>query len=54
MSDLPRLSDLDAASPFAARHIGPRDSEVETMLARLGFDSLDALMAAAVDRKSVV
>ena len=35
-------------SPFAARHIGPRPSDQALMLERLGYDSLDALMAAAV------
>ena len=34
--------------PFADRHIGPRPADVEAMLARLGFDSLEALMSAAV------
>ncbi|CAI9414241.1 aminomethyl-transferring glycine dehydrogenase [Nocardioides sp. T2.26MG-1] len=56
MSDhrpLTRLDDqpdgqLDGAVPFADRHIGLRPDDVESMLARLGFDSLDALMAAAV------
>ncbi|WP_279432343.1 aminomethyl-transferring glycine dehydrogenase [Aeromicrobium phragmitis] len=35
-------------TPFAARHIGPRPSDQSVMLERLGYDSLDALMAAAV------
>ncbi len=48
MSDLPRLSELDAASPFVSRHIGPREHEVATMLDRLGYASLDELMQAAV------
>ncbi|MCA1983715.1 aminomethyl-transferring glycine dehydrogenase [Nocardioides nematodiphilus] len=48
MSDRPTLADLDSAAPFAARHIGLRDEDVSTMLARLGFDSLDALMGSAV------
>ncbi len=48
MSDLPRLSQLDAAQPFAERHIGPDDAAVATMLGTLGFGSLDALMDAAV------
>ncbi|WP_395695454.1 aminomethyl-transferring glycine dehydrogenase [Nocardioides sp.] len=38
----------DGALPFVDRHIGLRDADVATMLDRLGFDSLDALMAAAV------
>ncbi|WP_205472343.1 aminomethyl-transferring glycine dehydrogenase [Nocardioides sp. SYSU D00038] len=48
MSDHPTLAELDAALPFVDRHIGPRPDDVTTMLAALGFDSLDALMAAAV------
>ena len=42
------LSHLDTALPFAQRHIGPRAADVEAMLDRLGLDSLEALMAAAV------
>ena len=48
MSDHPRLSDLDAAQPFADRHIGPGPEDRARMLATLGFDSLDELMQAAV------
>lgn len=48
MSDHPSLSELDAAQPFVERHIGLRDDDVTTMLDRLGFASLDALMDAAV------
>jgi len=33
---------------FADRHIGPDDDNVQRMLKAVGFDSLDALMAAAV------
>ena len=33
---------------FAERHIGPRGPEVARMLARIGFDSLDVLVDAAV------
>ncbi|MBY5162760.1 aminomethyl-transferring glycine dehydrogenase [Salsipaludibacter albus] len=33
---------------FPRRHVGPDDAQVATMLARLGHDSLDALMAAAL------
>ena len=36
------------SSTFAHRHIGPRAEDVERMLSALGYDSLDALMAAAV------
>ena len=48
MSDHPSLSELDGAQPFRDRHIGPDDDNRATMLAALGFDSLDALMSAAV------
>lgn len=48
MSDHPTLSQLDAALPFVDRHIGPDPDARATMLAALGFDSLDALMDAAV------
>jgi glycine dehydrogenase len=49
MSDLPAPSDLvDGALSFVERHIGIRPADLETMLGRLGFDSLDELMAAAV------
>ena len=48
MSDHPSLSQLDAALPFVDRHIGPDQDARATMLAALGFDSLDALMQAAV------
>ncbi|GAA1729810.1 aminomethyl-transferring glycine dehydrogenase [Aeromicrobium alkaliterrae] len=33
---------------FVDRHIGPRPADIEAMVSRVGFDSLDALMAAAV------
>ena len=33
---------------FTDRHIGPRDAEIETMLHRVGYDSLSALTTAAV------
>ena len=47
MSSQPHSSPTGIAS-FADRHIGPRPQDVEAMLARLGFDSLEALMTAAV------
>ncbi|HEX7740031.1 MAG TPA: aminomethyl-transferring glycine dehydrogenase [Marmoricola sp.] len=37
-----------AQSSFADRHIGPRDDDVQRMLKAVGFDTLDALMSAAV------
>jgi glycine dehydrogenase len=48
VSDHPSLSELDGALPFVDRHIGLRPEDIETMLERLGFTSLDALMDAAV------
>lgn len=48
MSDLPTLPELDGALPFVSRHLGPDQAQVETMLQRLGYPSLDALMDAAV------
>ncbi|MFC7495012.1 MULTISPECIES: aminomethyl-transferring glycine dehydrogenase [unclassified Nocardioides] len=48
MPDRPTLTELDGALPFVERHIGLRDADVATMLKRLGIDSLDALMDAAV------
>ncbi|WP_227425598.1 aminomethyl-transferring glycine dehydrogenase [Pengzhenrongella sicca] len=38
----------DAAVDFADRHIGPRGAETAHMLAQLGYESLDALVDAAV------
>jgi glycine dehydrogenase len=48
VSDQPTLSQLDALAPFANRHIGPGEDEQRTMLETLGFETLDALMDAAV------
>ena len=48
MSDHPSLAELDAALPFVDRHIGLRPEDIDAMLETLGFDSLDALMDAAV------
>jgi glycine dehydrogenase len=48
MSDHLSLTELDGALPFVERHIGLREDDVATMLERLGFDTLDALMDAAV------
>lgn len=36
--------------PFARRHIGPNDEQVAAMLRELGFDTLDALIEAAVPK----
>ena len=35
---------------FADRHLGPRGLEVRTMLDQLGYDTLDALVDAAVPK----
>ena len=48
MSDHPSLAELDAALPFVDRHIGLRPEDIDAMLEKLGFASLDALMDAAV------
>ncbi|WP_277244963.1 aminomethyl-transferring glycine dehydrogenase [Micrococcus terreus] len=37
-----------ASAPFTARHIGPRAEDAQHMLQTLGYDSLDALVDAAV------
>ena len=44
----PHQPQTDAPLGFSERHIGPRADEVATMLDRLGFESLEALMDAAV------
>jgi glycine dehydrogenase len=41
-------SSASSLSPFVARHIGPRDHEIQAMLAELGFHSLDELTEAVV------
>ena len=48
MSDHPTLSQLASAQAFVDRHIGPDDEQQAAMLTELGFDSLTALMEAAV------
>ena len=42
------LRELESHAPFVDRHIGPRESDVEQMLAQLGYDSLNGLVDAAV------
>ncbi len=42
----PRLA--EPGDGFAARHIGPDDAAVETMLATIGYDTLDDLLDAVV------
>jgi glycine dehydrogenase len=44
------LSTLENAQEFIGRHIGPRDADIEAMLAALGVDSLDALIDDATPR----
>jgi glycine dehydrogenase len=48
LSDHPTLDGLDAAAPFLDRHVGPGPDDLSTMLERLGYPSLDALMEDAV------
>ena len=42
------LTALEQADAFVGRHIGPRDEDVASMLKTVGYESLDALMDAAV------
>lgn len=42
------LTQVSGAAPFVARHIGPRDDEIAKMLEVVGYDSLGALVDAAV------
>jgi glycine dehydrogenase len=42
---------LAASDPFVPRHLGPRRPDARAMLEYLGFDSLDALIDAAVPAK---
>ncbi len=48
MTARPTLADLEAAAPFAGRHIGPSPDEQAKMLAVLGAGSLEELAASAV------
>ncbi|MDG2051410.1 MAG: aminomethyl-transferring glycine dehydrogenase [Myxococcota bacterium] len=50
MTDRPLPAELDPSDTFSHRHIGPRASEIETMLETLGFESLEALIDSAVPR----
>ena len=43
-----RDATIDAVSAFPDRHIGPRGDEQQTMLDRLGYPSLDALIDAVI------
>ncbi|KAA1419803.1 aminomethyl-transferring glycine dehydrogenase [Mumia zhuanghuii] len=49
-TSLSSLSDLAGVAPFSSRHIGPDAAEQAQMLDLLGYDSLSALMAAAVPK----
>ena len=42
------LADLEGASPFVGRHLGPSPDARAKMLAALGYESLDALTDAAL------
>src|SRR5205823_1883335 len=44
----PRSSGADR---FVARHVGPNDAETQAMLELLGYETLDALIDAAVPRR---
>ncbi|MFD8482837.1 aminomethyl-transferring glycine dehydrogenase [Kitasatospora sp. NPDC059673] len=48
MNAQPTLSDLEQASPFEHRHIGPDSEAQQKMLAQVGYTSLDELSDAAV------
>jgi glycine dehydrogenase len=41
-------ADLSVIDPFAARHVGPSSEDQRAMLATLGYESLDDLIAAAL------
>ncbi len=43
-----RLAELEAGDEFVARHIGPRETDIATMLAAIGATSLDQLIAQTV------
>ena len=42
------LSQLEQAEDFVTRHIGPRDTDIDTMLETVGVESLDRLIEQAV------
>ncbi|PSL03574.1 glycine dehydrogenase [Haloactinopolyspora alba] len=42
------LAQTSGDAPFVARHVGPRDDEIAKMLDAVGYESLDALVDAAV------
>ncbi|WP_439861059.1 aminomethyl-transferring glycine dehydrogenase [Pseudomonas sp. MBLB4136] len=42
------MPELTTQNEFIARHIGPRDADTAAMLATLGFDSVEALIASVI------
>ena len=50
MTTLPRLAELENATEFAARHIGPDATDEQRMLQAIGADSRRALIDAVVPR----
>jgi glycine dehydrogenase len=44
------LYHLEDHSEFIMRHIGPRDEQVQRMLAEIGLESLDELVAQTIPR----
>ncbi|TAK90291.1 MAG: glycine dehydrogenase (aminomethyl-transferring) [Burkholderiaceae bacterium] len=51
MESLPALrslAELEQHDAFIGRHIGPDEADIKTMLAELGYDSLDAMLDALV------
>jgi glycine dehydrogenase (decarboxylating) len=48
MTTMTTPTSVVGSDSFVARHIGPSDDEVAEMLAALGFDSLDDLVAATI------
>ena len=47
-TSIPSLRDLEQHDAFIARHIGPDDAEIASMLKTVGFDSLEAMTGAIV------
>ena len=47
-SDSSPLHDLEGNADFISRHIGPRDHDIEKMLAEIGAASLDELIASTL------
>ena len=47
MTERSRLADLEMRGDFIRRHIGPDREQIATMVAALGLDSLEEIVAAA-------